>query len=229
MSNDIMFSTLLSDNTNTDNYVNATKLCQSFNKDVKDYKRWDKTKAFIQAVQNKIGNNHPVLKVKRGKGGGTYVHPLVAIHLAEWLNPDFSVYVKTTFKSYLEKDIKLADNILQRQTDIEKVKWLKARVEGKIVRQQFTEELKERGVTGHGYAMNTDAINKEIFDHPAKELKAIRKVENTRDGLSQIELAGLQLAELVAIKRMKEQGATGNTETTKCSKQAGKDIRKVIE
>lgn len=133
------------------------------------------------------------------------------------------------FLRYLDADITLADEILQRQVDPEKIKWLKERVEGKIVRQQFTSELQKRGVEGRGYALNTDAINVELFDCTAKEIKSIRKVKNTRDGLDQLELASLHLAELLAIKKMKEQAAHGNSETSECSKRSGKAIRKAIE
>lgn len=133
------------------------------------------------------------------------------------------------FCRYIDSDITLAGDIVQRSNNIQDLKWLQTRLEGKIVRHQFTDELKERGVTGVGYAMNTDAINVELFDHKAKELKAIRQVKNARDGLSELELAALKLAELKAIDKMEKENAQGNQDTAMCSKNAGQLVRKVID
>lgn len=133
------------------------------------------------------------------------------------------------FCRYVDADITLADDIIQRTTNNVDLKWLQTRIEGKVIRNQFTDELKARGVTGYGYASNTDAINVALFDHTAKEIKALRKVKNTRDGLSGIELAALQLAEYKAIDVMGKQNARGNEKTTECSRKAGHLVRKVID
>lgn len=45
------------------------------------------TIAFIQEIQN-TGN--PVLKVKRGKGGGTYVVEQLVYHYASWISPEMA-------------------------------------------------------------------------------------------------------------------------------------------
>lgn len=133
------------------------------------------------------------------------------------------------FCRYIDADVTLTDELIQRTENKEDLKWLQTRLEGKIVRREFTDELKIRGVTGYGYASNTDAINVALFDHTAKEIKAIRKVKHTRDGLSGLELAALQLAEYKAIDKMQKEEARGNQKTTECSRKVGQLIRKVID
>lgn len=133
------------------------------------------------------------------------------------------------FCRYIDADVTLTDELIQRTENKEDLKWLQTRLEGKIVRREFTDELKLRGVNGIGYAMNSDAINVALFDHKAKELKVIRKVKHTRDGLSELELAALKLAELKAIDKMDKKNAFGNKQTTNCSKEAGSLVRKVID
>lgn len=64
------------------------------------------TKALIKAFDS-IDQKIP--SIKTGATGryasGTYIHPVLAIALAEWLSPEFSVYVKQTFIRFLEGDI----------------------------------------------------------------------------------------------------------------------------
>jgi len=81
-----------------DGYINATLLCQQMGKRFNDYHRLGQTKAFLEALFLETGI--PVSKIvetTRGRGDrleqGTWVHPQVAINLAQWLSPRFSVQV----------------------------------------------------------------------------------------------------------------------------------------
>lgn len=81
-----------------DGYINATALCKKAGKQFFDYSRLSTTKAFVSALATETGI--PVsLLIQTVKGGinpklqGTWVHPQVAIHLAQWLSPNFAVLV----------------------------------------------------------------------------------------------------------------------------------------
>lgn len=80
-----------------DGYINATALCKMNGKLIADYRRLETTKAFISELSAVMGI--PItglISVKRGgtsQDQGTYVHPKVAIHLAQWLSPKFAVFV----------------------------------------------------------------------------------------------------------------------------------------
>lgn len=80
-----------------DGYINATALCKMNGKLFNDYSRLSTTKAFISELSRSTGIPVDLLKVATLKGKneerGTYVHPKVAIHLAQWLSPKFAVFV----------------------------------------------------------------------------------------------------------------------------------------
>lgn len=81
----------------TDGYFNATAMCKAAGKQINDYNRLSTTRAFIQELSSETGI--PVSElVQVIKGGpphlqGTWVHPQVAINLAQWLSPKFAVLV----------------------------------------------------------------------------------------------------------------------------------------
>lgn len=213
------FQSLINDNTRDDEWVNATKWCQHYNKDWYEFSRSKETKAFIKAIEQKFGNgNFPVSKKERnGKQWIMWIHPLLAIKLAEWLDPEFDVYVKETFKAYLDGDIRIADSVISRNNNPDDLKWLQKRLDGKIARRGFTDELQKHGVTGEGYAMNTDAIYSGLFGKTAKQIKeekGVKKGELTRDHMDLLELSAVSLAEIAAIKRIEKENAFGNKQTT---------------
>jgi transposase-like protein len=82
-----------------DGYINATAMCQAAGKEFKHYNENRQTKDFLTALSPEVGIPTSVL-VQSMKGGdirfqGTWVHPQVAIHLAQWLSPKFAVQVST--------------------------------------------------------------------------------------------------------------------------------------
>lgn len=80
-----------------DGYINATAMCKAAGKLFGDYSRLRSTKEFLEALSLDMGI--PISKLVeqfRGKPAhlqGTWVHPQVAIHLAQWLSPEFAVQV----------------------------------------------------------------------------------------------------------------------------------------
>lgn len=92
-----------------DAMFNATALLEQWNKMVEvnmgnpifkkkaiaDFFRLDQTKEFIQALieeENLNGENSAYLK-SRGKNGGTWMHPILFVKFAMWINPRFEVQV----------------------------------------------------------------------------------------------------------------------------------------
>ena len=80
-----------------DGYINATAMCQAVGKQMNDYLRLKSTKGFLEALAPATGIPAAEL-IQRVMGGnpevrGTWVHPHVAIHLAQWLSPEFAVQV----------------------------------------------------------------------------------------------------------------------------------------
>lgn len=81
----------------SDGYVNATAMCKAAKKEWSHYKELVSTKAFIDELSSALGISGDGL-IDSIVGGvpqlqGTWVHPQVAIHLAQWLSPKFAVLV----------------------------------------------------------------------------------------------------------------------------------------
>lgn len=89
-----------------DGYVNATAMCKACGKRFFDYSRIATTQAFVAALSTEAGI--PVSEmIQSVKGGdvtvqGSWVHPKLAIHLAQWLSPEFAVQVSTWVFDWLQ-------------------------------------------------------------------------------------------------------------------------------
>lgn len=129
---------------------------------------------------------------------------------------------------YLEDPEALAKSAIDRIEDPEALERVKERAEGKQVRLGFTQTLKDRGVTGIGYATNTNAIYKGTLGTTAGQLKDTLQVTNPRDALSTTELMAIKFAEHLAKEKMKEVNARGNKETTACSKLAADTVGEAL-
>src|SRR4051794_32825177 len=80
-----------------DGYINATAMCRAAGKSWFDYRRQKTTGPFISALSTETGIPGSEL-FQSVRGGlpdhqGTWAHPRVAIHLAQWLSPEFAVQV----------------------------------------------------------------------------------------------------------------------------------------
>ena len=229
--NAIDFKTLVATHQRDDNYINATKWCSAFGKRWGEFVKLPTTIDYLKALADRGYDNDGKSRfIESGKGRGvqTYVHPLVAIALAKWLSPEFHVYVNETFQRFLENDITLADEILQKSTK-EQAEWLLKRAEGKVVRSEFAAECVRRGCNGIGVGINTNAIYKGLFGMDASELKEALETKNPRDKMSKVELIATSLAEALAVEEMREQSARGNNKTSACSRLAGKKVSRVFE
>lgn len=80
-----------------DGYVNATAMCKAAEKNWADYSRLISTKEFFDELSSEVGI--PITELVQSVSGGnpalqgTWVHPQVALHLAQWLSPKFAVRV----------------------------------------------------------------------------------------------------------------------------------------
>ena len=80
-----------------DGYLHATTMCKAAGKHWAGYARLDTTNAYLKALSFDV--QIPTSKLIQSKKGGdikkqgTWIHPKVAIHLAQWLSPEFAVHV----------------------------------------------------------------------------------------------------------------------------------------
>ena len=80
-----------------DGYINATALCRASGRLLADYLRLGSTTAYFSALEADMGIPiTELVQVRRGgnpQEQGTWVHPHIAIHLAQWASADFAVQV----------------------------------------------------------------------------------------------------------------------------------------
>lgn len=80
-----------------DGYINATAMCRAVGRQFNDYSRLGSTRAYLDALESDTGIpvSELIQSVKGGNSAtqGTWVHPKVALHLAQWLSPRFAVQV----------------------------------------------------------------------------------------------------------------------------------------
>lgn len=75
--------------------LNTQKNGEFKKKDIDDYLNMKSTKEYIKALmeEEKLNTKNSAYLTVRGKNGGTWMHPLLFIDFAMWLNPVFKVKV----------------------------------------------------------------------------------------------------------------------------------------
>ena len=85
-----------------DGYINVTNLCKAVGKQFKHWKRLDKTKAFLHVLSSAVHiRTSDLIKLGNSTFGNkgeqqvtfTWVHPQIAINIAQWISPQFDVKV----------------------------------------------------------------------------------------------------------------------------------------
>jgi hypothetical protein len=80
-----------------DGFINATALCKAGSKKFNDWSRLEKSKSFIEILSTSAGiPAYPLINIIENgvnEKRGTWVHPRVAINIAQWISPKFDVQV----------------------------------------------------------------------------------------------------------------------------------------
>lgn len=98
-----------------DGYINATALCKACGKNLADYTRLKTTKEFVEELSSDMG--FPISSlIQMVRGGnpllqGTWVHPQVAINLAQWASPKFAVAVSKWVFEWMNCNIPNSKNL----------------------------------------------------------------------------------------------------------------------
>jgi hypothetical protein len=152
-----------------DGYINITNLCKAGGKEFKDWNRLDKTKAFLKALSTAVGISTAVL-IQLGTGSkfgtteentGTWVHPQVAINIAQWISPQFDVKVSAwVFEVMITGKIDITNTKSYRELQQDnKNKQLKIQLmTKKYVKKQPRTQYDERNVV---YILTTANMKKE--------------------------------------------------------------------
>lgn len=184
-------------------------------------KHWltnETTVDFIDTMSSILkGKKSDLIKIKNGKGGGTWAHKNIALAYAKWVDPKLHILVNEVFFERIEeeKNPELAiDRVVRTYEKQGKDKtWIASRVDGRIKRNFFTAKLAEHGVTGDGYKNCTNAVYNGLFGGTAtvvREKKGLTAKDNIRDNLSIVELAAISLSEALSMERIEKENVFGN-------------------
>ena len=109
--------------------VNATEMAKVFDKDLYQFTKSEHAKEFIESC-NKPANagllgikSEEDLIISRQKSG-TFMHRVLALYFAAWLNSDFAVWVYTTIDQILFGKLAEREKSLEESAELESKKQL---------------------------------------------------------------------------------------------------------
>lgn len=165
---------------NADGWIHATEAAARFGKEPHEWLRLPDTERYLEGLQRRYGEI-PYVKTSRARadrGGGTWLHPKLAVKFARWLSVDFEIWCDEQVDALLRGESK---------------PWASARREAAI---------------GHKAVCDAIALNCEVQGktphrhHFINESRLINQVVTgsfagrDRDQLSAAELEIVTLAEL---------------------------------
>jgi KilA-N domain. len=88
----------------TDGYVNATAMCRANGKQWSKYRESDRCQTYLDALaETSEIRMFDLIESRQGQGGGTWVHPQVAVDLARWISAPFAVWMDGWFLESFQK------------------------------------------------------------------------------------------------------------------------------
>ena len=147
-----------------DGYINVTNLCKAGKKQFKHWNSLQKTKSFLRVLSESVGiPTDSLIKYNYayGKERATWVHPQIAINIAQWISPQFDVKVSAwIYEVMMTGKVDITNTKSYRQLQHEnKKQQLKIRyLTKKYVKRQSRVEYKERHVI---YILTTSSHKKK--------------------------------------------------------------------
>lgn len=177
---------------------------------------WSRLPTTVQLIENLSENLNTeisrIIKSKRGKGGGTWAHKLLAVEYSGYLSPDLKLKINDTFLRVQSGDTSVIEEALSHQP-AEKQKRTVKRLQQIVVRNQHTATLQAHGVHGAGFAQCTNATYLPILGGTAAEIREQRglvKTANLREHMTPIERAAASLSEEISMEAIDKKNLRGN-------------------
>lgn len=167
-----------------------------------------------------LAKRHPEVVPKtynfRFPGKGQRVTPVtdrqgfayICLLLAGQRAAEYRKHAAQLIERYLDGDVTLAAEIVDRQEDPEKLAWLRDRIEGKVVNRLLNGAIHQHGGTCYASVARLNAQAATGFF--PREIREKRGVRETRDGLDLHELAALRYAESLETRAIEVQNAQGD-------------------
>ncbi len=93
----------------TDGWINATDIAASKGLRLDNWLRNKETESYIEALGRHLNtsDSRDLIRTQRGRGGGTWIHPKLAVAFARWISPDFAVWCDLHIDALLHGDISI--------------------------------------------------------------------------------------------------------------------------
>jgi hypothetical protein len=163
-------------------FFNATEMARPFGKRVQHFLSLESTKEYIDAIfkgrDSTLLKYDDIIKVKRGKYGGTWLHNELAFEFAGWCSP--------IFRRNLHK---WAEQKLREAAD-----WKRKRMEAKTGFLPMTEAILKNHDPAMPYHFSNEAdlINRIVLGMSAKKYRKIHGIDHIREAVTAAELAELE-------------------------------------
>jgi hypothetical protein len=163
--------------------VNATQMAKIYDKNFKDFLRNDSTKSFIEECLKK--ENSPFLNVNSEddlfvskQKSGTWMHRVLALKFAAWLDPAFELWVYLTidfilFGHYREMEANLKESAKRRNRIAELTRKLQENEEYLELDQLQAEERRAGVVRGKKNTQQITMFRDFFFSEDVKAAKVI--------------------------------------------------------
>lgn len=92
-------------------FVNATEICRKYKKDFQAYYKRPETRKFIKELMNETNSREAELITQ--KGPETWVHPQIALHLAQWVSPKLAIELMRQFTNPATTLKRVMDSTMQ--------------------------------------------------------------------------------------------------------------------
>ena len=212
-----------------DNYINATQLCQADGKRFNHWYSLDTTKQLINEAATEAGipASGAVSLIEINKGGFeknnqiTWIHPDLAIQLAQWISPKFALqvskWIRTLFTTgSISLDIKtIEDHSIELKLKDQEIQLIKDTYLKKHKRDNYPEHnviyilTTEDNKKKHIYIIGKAKILKNRLSGYNKtaehEVVYIKACKNEDD---------MKLAELIVLNKLKQYKEKANRDVT---------------
>jgi hypothetical protein len=210
-------------------------------KRVNDWLNNDNVQPLLRVLAAEL-NTAPscIYETRKGKGGGTYGIPKLAIAYAEYLSPEFHSWALGALLERIEEDndpelgiTRSEDRAIAKwRRQGKSDEWISVRLKGIDGRNHLTKELKIRGINiPWQYGACTNEIYKPLLGGDAKQIKVNRGLPdkaNLRDSFDDIEAAATNLAEVLARAKIRANNLHGFKDCRIACFESGNNVKKAL-
>jgi hypothetical protein len=182
-------------------------------------------KDFISSLAKEFKSQESdLLKITKGRYGGTFGHWQIALAYAKYLSPEFHIAANKIIKRYIEEEIdpsKAIDRAVNRYRRMGMTEaQIEARLKGTVTRNGLTTTV-ARVLDDPGqrdYSRFTNQMYSLLFGKDAKQLSKERGVKIARDGMTETELRVVDACEALLKDRLAAEGYVDRKELAQAVK-----------